>query len=40
MHFDTRQYKYISWNDAADLREQLKARIEATGLAKTLKLQA
>ena len=40
VHFDTRQYKYIPWTNAADLREQLKARIEATGLAKTLKVQA
>ncbi len=30
LHFDTRQYNHIVWNDAADLREKLIARIEAT----------
>jgi hypothetical protein len=29
-HFDTRQYNYIVWKDASDLREKLVARIEAT----------
>ena len=29
-HFDTRQYNHIVWNDAADLKEKLVARIEAT----------
>lgn len=30
LHFDTRQYNHILWNDPADLREKLKWRIEAT----------
>jgi nucleoside 2-deoxyribosyltransferase len=30
MHFDTRQYNHILWNDAADLQEQLYYRIAAT----------
>ncbi|MBP1179991.1 hypothetical protein [Methylobacterium sp. PvR107] len=29
LHFDTRQYPHILWNDAADLRTQLHARIVA-----------
>jgi len=29
LHFDTRQYPHIMWKDAADLREKLKARIDA-----------
>lgn len=29
-HFDARQYNYILWEDPADLRERLIARIEAT----------
>jgi hypothetical protein len=30
LHFDTRQYKHIFWNDGDDLKNQLIARIEAT----------
>lgn len=30
MHFDTRQYNHILWNDAEDLRDQLYYRIVAT----------
>ncbi len=30
LHFDTRQYNHIVWTDAADLREKLVNRIEAT----------
>lgn len=30
LHFDTRQYNHIIWTDAADLRERLINRIEAT----------
>ncbi|MFB3131466.1 MAG: hypothetical protein ACE10K_02980, partial [Rhodothermales bacterium] len=37
VHFDMRQYKYIAWTDGADLRQKLRERIEATGLAKTLR---
>ncbi len=37
VHFDTRQYKYISWTEPTDLRQKLRERIEATGLAKTLR---
>ncbi len=29
LHFDTRQYNHIEWNETADLREQLTARISA-----------
>jgi hypothetical protein len=29
LHFDVRQYPCIFWKDASDLRERLKARIEA-----------
>lgn len=29
-HFDTRQYNHIVWRDAADLRQRLQNRIEAT----------
>jgi nucleoside 2-deoxyribosyltransferase len=29
-HFDTRQYNHLVWRDAADLRERLQNRIEAT----------
>lgn len=29
-HFDTRQYNHILWKDAADLREKLRNRINAT----------
>jgi nucleoside 2-deoxyribosyltransferase len=29
-HFDTRQYNHVVWCDAADLRERLRNRIEAT----------
>lgn len=37
VHFDTRQYKYIPWTTPAELRQKLRERIEATGLAKTLR---
>jgi hypothetical protein len=30
LHFDTRQYAHLVWKDAADLYDQLKARIGAT----------
>jgi nucleoside 2-deoxyribosyltransferase len=30
LHFDTRQYNYISWSDPADLKAKLQLRIEAT----------
>jgi ribosomal protein L32 len=30
LHFDTRQYNHIVWNDAKDLKEKLVLRIEAT----------
>ena len=30
LHFDTRQYNHITWNDAAELKEKLINRIEAT----------
>ena len=30
LHFDTRQYNHIVWTDAADLREKLQLRIEAS----------
>jgi hypothetical protein len=30
LHFDTRQYNHILWATAAELREKLQARIEAT----------
>jgi hypothetical protein len=30
LHFDTRQYNHIVWTDAADLKEKLMLRIEAT----------
>ena len=30
VHFDTRQFNHIVWNDAADLRKQLSQRISAT----------
>ena len=40
VHFDMRQYKYIAWTDGADLRQKLRQRIEATGLAKTLRENA
>lgn len=30
LHFDTRQYNHILWDDAEELRERLKWRIEAT----------
>jgi len=30
LHFDTRQYNYIAWNDPEDLRARLQLRIEAT----------
>ena len=30
LHFDTRQYNYIVWNDIAELKERLINRIEAT----------
>lgn len=30
IHFDTRQYNHIFWEDLTDLREQLKYRIRAT----------
>lgn len=33
-HFDTRQYNHILWQDSADLRQQLEARIRALGLAR------
>lgn len=29
-HFDTRQYNHVVWNTPAELREKLRARIEAT----------
>ncbi len=29
-HFDTRQYNHVVWQDAADLKEKLRNRIEAT----------
>jgi len=32
VHFDTRQYSHIVWNDAADLKTRLDARIKATVL--------
>ena len=37
VQFDTRQYKYIPWTDPTDLRQKLRDRIEATGLAKRLR---
>jgi len=40
VQFDTRQYKYISWTEPTDLRQKLRERIEATGLAKTLRENA
>jgi hypothetical protein len=30
LHFDTRQYRHIEWENPADLAEKLKRRIEAT----------
>jgi len=30
VHFDTRQYNHIVWNEPADLRAQLTNRIKAT----------
>jgi hypothetical protein len=30
LHFDTKQYNFIDWTDTADLKNRLKARIEAT----------
>jgi len=33
IHFDTRQYNFIVWKDAADLKEKLIIRIRATNLA-------
>jgi nucleoside 2-deoxyribosyltransferase len=30
VHFDTRQYNHIFWEDAGDLKEKLKNRIKAT----------
>jgi len=30
VHFDTRQYNHIVWNDSSDLYRQLRDRIEAT----------
>jgi hypothetical protein len=30
VHFDTRQYNHIAWDDAVDLRERLSQRISAT----------
>lgn len=30
LHFDTRQYNHIVWTDAADLKEKLQLRIEAS----------
>lgn len=30
VHFDTRQYSHVLWNDPADLREKLEYRIRAT----------
>jgi nucleoside 2-deoxyribosyltransferase len=30
VHFDTRQYPYIRWTSPADLREQLRNRVQAT----------
>lgn len=30
LHFDTRQYNHVLWDEPADLRENLQARIEAT----------
>ncbi len=30
LHFDTRQYNHILWNDGEDLYEKLRRRIEAT----------
>lgn len=32
VHFDTRQYNFIVWKEHDDLRERLKARIEALGI--------
>lgn len=29
-HFDTRQYNHVAWQDAADLQQRLRNRIEAT----------
>lgn len=29
LHFDTRQYRHIIWDNPEDLRKQLLARIEA-----------
>jgi hypothetical protein len=34
MHFDTRQFSHILWDDAADLNSQLEYRIRALGLAR------
>ena len=33
VHFDTRQYNFIVWKDAADLKEKLINRLRATNLA-------
>lgn len=30
LHFDTRQYNHIAWTDAADLKEKVQLRIEAS----------
>jgi nucleoside 2-deoxyribosyltransferase len=30
LHFDIRQYNHVVWNDAADLRQKLRYRVEAT----------
>ena len=30
LHFDTRQYNHIKWEEASDLRRQLAARIRGT----------